>query len=302
MNYSFASAYNDNPNSNTDLPSNAPLGASQKLVIFSENGFNDAMTHQTDQSATANVIAPSANSLMKNNAGTLVIGSSFMTPAAWGSAGPFAFASISGTPYQTYASIQRQSSDFLGQIGLGVGNSQKFVSVVAIININDLSEVDNFSYSFSVSRHLGKLGSISAGALHLFADPKKTDAVKSYYLAYSHAIKKTKFSYTVGVGTGKFYENDDVDKRRGKTAPGTAVFANISYNIFKNIAVGAEWTGRNAAISSTVMIKPYLPVIAFGISELTRRSGDHPTFFISVGKGIALRKARNLLDKNKSGN
>jgi hypothetical protein len=101
-----------------------------------------------------------------------------MTPSACGTTSTFAFASISGTPYQTYASIQRQSSDFLAQLGLGVGNSHKFISVVGIININDISAFDNLSYSFIASRQLGKLGSISAGALHLFADQKKTDADK----------------------------------------------------------------------------------------------------------------------------
>jgi hypothetical protein len=167
------------------------------------------------------------------------------------------------------------------------------VSVVGIVNINDVSKVDNFSYSFIASRHLGKLGSISAGALHLFAEAKKTDACKSYYIAYSHAMKKTKFSYTIGIGTGKFYENDNLDKRRGNTDHGTAVFANLSYNILKNVALSTESTGRNIAVSSTVMIKSNLPVIAFGVSEITRRSGDHPTFFISIARGLGLIRERD---------
>jgi hypothetical protein len=83
-------------------------------------------------------------------------------------------------------------------------------------------------------------------------------------VAYSHAVKKTEVSYTIRIGSGKFYDNSDLDKRKGKTCSGTGVFANLSYNIL-------ECTGRNIAVSSNLMIKPNLPVIALGVSESTPR-------------------------------
>jgi hypothetical protein len=105
INYSFAIANNDNPDSNTDLPSNAPLGMAQKSVIFSSAGFEDQEavlgTTGSSQETSLNGTSSSATSLMRRRLPPLVIGSSFMTPSAWGAASVFAFASISGTPYQT---------------------------------------------------------------------------------------------------------------------------------------------------------------------------------------------------------
>ncbi|GEO09894.1 hypothetical protein [Segetibacter aerophilus] len=284
--------------SNGNGPNNPPPGHSgQTSVIFSAVGFDDQSPTLEGVAATRETSINTANnqsliSEMRKNVAPLVMGSNFMTPSGWGSTGTFAFGAISGTPYQTYASTQRQNSDFLAQVGFGAGNAQKSVSVVGIVNVNDVSKVDNFSYSFIASRQLGKFSSISAGALHLFADPNKTDAGESFYVAFSQAIKKTKFSYSVGIGTGRFYDNNEIDKEEGKADHGTAVFANLSYNILKNVAVSTEWTGRNIAFSSTLMIKPNLPVLAIGVSDVTRLSGDHPTFFASIGKAISFHRGR----------
>jgi hypothetical protein len=215
-----------------------------------------------------------------------------MTPSGWGSAGTFVFGGIGGTPNQVYGHTQRQRADMIGQVGFGTGDASKFVSVVGVVNVNDVSKVDNFSYSFMASRQLGKMSSISAGALHLFADYTKTDADASYYVAYSQAIRKTRISYTVGVGTGRFYDNSPLDKINGKAAHGTAVFANVSYNLLKNLAVSTEWTGTNLAFSSTVLLKQNWPVLSFGVSEVTRLTGDHATFFASIGKALFIHRGR----------
>jgi hypothetical protein len=284
--------------SNGNGPKNPPpAGTGGNSVIFSPMGFEDpSASLEGIDAANKNGINTADNqpvsSEMRKKMAPLVLGSNFMTPSGWGSTGTYAFGAISGTPYQTYASTQRQNADLFGQVGFGMGDAQKFVSVVGIVNVNDVSKFNNFSYSFIASRQLGKFSSISAGALHLFADPNKTDAGESYYVAFSQAIKKTKFSYTVGIGTGRFYDNNEIDKEEGKAAHGTAVFANLSYNILKNVAVSTEWTGRNIAFSSTLMIKPNLPVLAIGVTDITRLSGDHPTFFASIGKAISFNRGR----------
>jgi hypothetical protein len=36
------------------------------------------------------------------------------------------------------------------------------------------------------------------------------------------------------------------------------------------------------------MIKPYLPVLAVGVTDITRFSGAHPVFYASIGKAITL--------------
>jgi hypothetical protein len=294
---------NNGNHSNGNGPFNPPPGNPGNHFGFSNtNGFREesssASSASSDISDPANANADISAAKAKGttfNKTTLVpfvLGSSFMTPTAWGSSGTYVFGAAGGTPNQVYASSQRQPADMFAQVGFGTGDASKFVSIVGVVNVNDVSEVDNLSYSFSVSRNLGKFSSISAGALHLFADQNKTDAPPSYYIAYSQAIKNTKISYTIGAGTGRFYGKSPMDQYYEKGEHGTGVFANVSYNLLKNVAVSTEWTGTNLAFSSTVMIKPYLPVLSFGVSEVTRLTGDHPTFFAAIGKAFLLSKGR----------
>ena len=251
--------------------------------LFLPNGF------EVDESGSERWFSGSASGNQKNGLNPVVLGSSFLTPSCWGSSGAYVFASFSGTPRINYA----ERGDFLAQAGFGLGDARRNVSFTGIVNMNDVSSFDNFSASFIASRQLGKLSSISVGALHLFADPYKTDAGESFYIAYSQAIRKTKFSYTVGVGSGRFYDNSDLDIKAGKAEHGTAVFANVSYNIWRNFGVSAEWTGRNLALSGTIMIKPYLPVLAVGVTDLTSYSGDgRPVFFASLGQAFMLSRRR----------
>lgn len=222
-----------------------------------------------------------------SNKGT-VASTSFMTPSGWGSTRTFAFATVGGTPHQPYS----HAPDGLAQVGFGTGDYRKTVSVVGIVNVNDVSKFDNFSYSVIASRAIGKSASITAGALHLFADAEKTDAGPSYYVAYSQALTNTKFSYTIGVGSGRFYENSEYDIDAGKKAHGTAVFANVCYNVTKNINVAAEWTGLNLALASSIKVKEKWPVLSFGVTDITRLSGSNPVFYASVGQALVFNKRK----------
>ncbi|WP_207495283.1 hypothetical protein [Aridibaculum aurantiacum] len=222
------------------------------------------------------------------NSSSRVTSTTLMTPTGWGSRETFAFATVGGTPTQVY----NDKPDLLGQFGAGFGDYTKWASVVGILNVNDLSKFNNLSASIIASRKVGTNGSVSVGALHLFADAWLTDAGESFYAAYSHAIRNSKFSYTVGIGSGRFYDNSEKDIETGKKAHGTAVFGSLAYSITNNVNVSAEWTGLNLAMSSSVRIKPKWPVLTFGVSDITRLSGDKPTFYAGLGQALVFNRKK----------
>lgn len=226
-------------------------------------------------------------------------GKGMMTPSGWGSTRPFVFGYIGGTFPQVYSNV----SDLMGGVGIGVGNSYKNVNVVGIVNIHDASEFNTLSGSIIASRHIGKGTSLSGGALNIFRDTR-TDAGSSFYLALSHASQKIKsktpgysgLTYTIGVGSGRFYDKSPKDILTGKSEHGTAVFANISYELARNLNITAEWSGLNLGFAlgwrPAFSKKPGSngPAICIGVADLTRSSGEQPRLIISLSHAILLSK------------
>ena len=222
-----------------------------------------------------------------------------MTPSAWGSSGTFIFGFIGGTFPQAYTNL----SDLVAGVGLGFGNSHKIVSVVGVFNVNNVSDFKTFSTSFTVSRYIAKGSSMSIGALNLFAG-KASDAGASLFLAYSHASQKmpsktpgySRLSYTLGVGNGRFYDKSPKDISMNRGAHGTAVFANLSFGVVKNLNINAEWSGVNfgfgIAWRPNIPIKfPFkLPAIGIGVADLTRLSGEKPRLILSLSHSFFLSK------------
>jgi hypothetical protein len=207
-----------------------------------------------------------------------------LTPTGWGNTGKFAFATTGGTPNQLYGS----KPDMVIRLGLGIGDYRKIASLVAILNINDASQLKNYSYSFIASRSLGKWGSLSAGALHLFRDRTISDGASSWYLAWSRDFRK--FGYTLGAGTGNFATRSPYDVEAGMGRRATAVFGSLTYKPMRSWMVAAEWTGSNLAVTTSYVLPHKLPVLYCGVTDLTRYSGDGATFVFGVGKVIGFGK------------
>lgn len=228
-----------------------------------------------------------------------ISGKGMMTPTGWGSSGTYIFGYIGGTFPQVYTN----KPDLVAGGGLGFGNSYKTVSLVGIFNINNVSSLGTFSFSVIASRHITKGTSLSIGALHILAD-KKSDAGPSFYIAFSHASQSLKsvipgysrLSYTLGIGSGRFYDKSPKDISEGKGRHGTAVFANISYGIFKNLNINAEWSGINFSASVSwrpaIRIKfPFkLPSIGIGVADLIRTSGSSPRLILNLSHSFILSK------------
>ncbi len=219
---------------------------------------------------------------------------SIMTPTAWGSNSTFVFGSVGGTFPQPY----RTTSDLAANVGFGAGDPFRFVSVVGILNVNDVSKVKNFSGSFLASRYLGKGSSISVGALNLFFDPKLSDAGSSYYFVVSHAVQTlpsksgqaSRLTYSIGAGSGRFYDKSDRDKLNGKGVHGTAIFSNVSYEILKNLNLNAEWTGLNLGFGTAWRPTNKLPALAIGVTDVTGSSSDRLRLVCGFGHAFIFNK------------
>lgn len=213
---------------------------------------------------------------------------SLTAPSGWGGFGTYVFGGIGGNYIQPYG----KSPDFISFAGFCFGDPERAVNVAVSVNATDISSVSNFSGNVSVSRRVLTGSSISAGALQLFANPQITDAPgTTVFVAFSHAIQSlpsdlnpgsSKLSYTIGVGTGRFYRKSPKDIEAGRGRHGTAIFGTISYELLKKVNFNVEWSGMNLGCSFG--LKPFEKPLAFGIglTNLTRFSSDkvNATFVI----------------------
>jgi hypothetical protein len=220
---------------------------------------------------------------------------SAMVPTGFGGSGFSLFGGVGGAYPQVYAN----NGDLAASVGVCIGDPSKFLNVAISANIMDISSFDNFSGNLILSRRLGVGNSISAGALNLFPNETLSDFAKnSYYLAFSHSVQSmpsktpgsSRLTYGIGIGNGRFYDKSPDDIENGKGKHGTAVFANISYEIFQHVNVNAEWTGLNLGFS--VGMKPIsAPLnLSFGVTNVTKYSGDKASLIFSLGYPLSLTR------------
>jgi hypothetical protein len=220
---------------------------------------------------------------------------SLMVPTGIGGSGFNLFGGIGGAYPQVYS----DDMDLGAAVGVTIGDPSTFLNVAVSMNIMDISSFNNFSGNIVVSGELSKGNSLSVGALNLFPNIRRTDFAKSsYYIAYSHSVQTIKsktpgssrLTYGIGIGNGRFYEKSPEDMDNGKGRHGTAVFANISYEIFQHVNINAEWTGLNLGLSAG--IRPFkIPLsLSVGVTNLTGYSADKPNMLFSAGFPLSLTK------------
>jgi hypothetical protein len=221
---------------------------------------------------------------------------SLMVPTGYGGSGLSLFGGIGGAYPQVYS----DAADLGGAVGVSFGNPVSFVNVAASINVMDISKLNNYSGNVTLSKRLDGGSSVAGGLLNLFSSKAISDFAKtSYYIAFSHSVQSlpsktpgsSRLTYTVGVGNGRFYEKSALDISNGKGRYGTAVFANVSYEILQNINLNAEWTGLNMGLSLGVRPFKTTPLsLGVGVTNLTNYSGDKSNMVFSVGFPVALMR------------
>ncbi len=262
----------------------------RKLCLFIISGSVYLPVHAQDTVSANNTKPPQE---LKTEIYPNPSGKGLMTPTGWGSSRSFAFGFIGATFPQVYTN----KPDMVAAAGIGVGNSYKSVGVVGIFNILNVSEASTYSGSVIISRHIGRGTSMSIGGLNLLAS-SRSDADASYYIAISHASQTIKsktpgysaFSYTIGAGSGRFYDKSYKDSLTGKGEHGTAVFANLSFELAKGLNIIAEWSGLNLGFAIGFRPSFKFPALNIGVADLTRNSGDKPRLVLSLGHAFLLSK------------
>jgi hypothetical protein len=264
------------------------------LKSYSQNAFEKDLRKKMDSLISEKGQIVISQYMLPNNSVA-----SIMTPSGWGSYGTFVFAVLGGI----YPAGYTNKADLIGSAGITFGNPNKAVNVSASVNVARVSEFQDFSVNLVLSREVFKNSSISVGGLQLFADEKISDAAfHTYYIAFSHAVQTVKskrpgfaaLSYTIGFGTGRFLLKSPYDIENGKGKYGTGVFGSISYEIFKQVNLNAEWSGLNLGFSTGFRpIKNNNLTLGLGVYNLTRYSGDRPGVIATLGLPISLdRKSK----------
>ncbi len=261
---------------------------------LSQNTFERDLKKKMDSLISEKGLIIISQTMLPNNSVA-----SIMTPSGWGSYGTFVFAVLGGI----YPAGYTNDPDLIGSAGITFGNPSKFVNVSASVNVTRVSELKDFSYNLVLSKEIFKSSSISVGALQLFADKNISDApYHTYYVAFSHAVqtvpsKRPGFAalgYTIGFGTGRFLYKSPYDIDRGKGKYGTGVFASISYEVFKQVNINAEWSGLNLGFSTGFRpIKNSNVTVGLGVYNLTKYTGDKPGFIATLGLPISLERRNN---------
>lgn len=235
---------------------------------------------------------------------------SIMTPTGWGGGNStYLFGVLGGVFPAMYTDPNK--GDLISAVGISGGNPKKYVNASLSVNITRVTELRDLSVNLILSRHIFKGASISVGGLQLLASSSVSDAPDgTYYIAFSRSAQGVRsrtpgysgLSYTIGYGVGRFLYKSPLDILSGKGKYGTGVFANISYEIIRQINLNAEWSGMNLGFSSGVRpIKGSALTFGFGIYNLTKYSGDRVQYIGSLGFPIALggktEKKKDRLDK-----
>jgi hypothetical protein len=259
-------------------------------ALFAQSSFERELQKRTDS-----LLAPVKGKNMSDELLPNPVLQNLIAPSGWGGYGTYIFGGVGGD----YAQPYRTTADLISFAGFCVGDPQKFVNIALSVNATDVSSTNNFSGNITVSRHIFTGSSISAGALQLFAKERESDAALStFYFAFSHAVQglpsatdgSSKLTYTIGIGSGRFYRKSPRDIQAGRGAHGTAVFGSLSYELIKWLNLNVEWSGVNLGCSFG--IKPFNKPLAIGIgiTNLTRYSSDKPNASFVVCYPLSLKR------------
>ncbi len=206
---------------------------------------------------------------------------SVMTPTGWGAAYGAAFAGVGVSERNPWL----PSSDGVVGLGFGLGDPVLNVGVQLGVTVSDLSEFDNYAYSFKLHRYLGHGTAIAVGGGSLLTDgPFVDDLGETVYLVVSHVVQGVasprpgvgRLHLSAGVGSGRFANTSERDVSEGKRETGTRIFGNAALEVAKDLNLIVEWSGINlhAGVSRSFQVGDVAVSFSVAAADLTRYSGD----------------------------
>ncbi len=204
---------------------------------------------------------------------------SVMTPTGWGAAYGSIFAGARVSERNPYL----PSSD--GVMALGVGDPVLNIALQLGVTVSDLSEFDNYAYSFKLHRYLGQGTAIALGGESLLTGgPLVDDLGETFYLVVSHVVQGVasprhgvgRLHLSAGVGSGRFANRSPRDVSEGKGENGTWVFGNAAVEVAKDLNLLVEWSGINlhAGMSKAFQVGDVAISLSLAAADLTDYSGD----------------------------
>ncbi len=266
------------------------------LCFGQRNVFEDKLLTKLDSLRKEKEVSIAFERILLPNSAV----SSVMTPSGWGGGNSTYLYFVVGGIYPAEYTDPGKA-DLITAAGLSFGDPKKYVNVSVSVNIGRVSELRDLSGNVILSRQIFKASSIAVGGIQLFASSSVSDAPEpTFYIAFSHSVQSnnvksthSKIGYTIGIGNGRFLYKSPMDIVTGKGKYGTAVFANISFEVFKNINLNAEWSGLNLGLSSGIRPFTKLPLtIGYGVYNLTRNSSDRISFIATAAYPLSLDKKK----------
>ena len=246
----------------------AAMCAPAQAAGVSEMGLSADQIRSLNAQLTAPVVAP---------------GVAFGSPVAYGADWGQLFAGVGGQTLATGSGTDNLDGSML--VGMGFGDSQ--VTAGLELSANVISITDDFgadgSFNAKMHRALPGRASIAMGVEETqgWGQAEKTDP--SIYAVYTQAIdlvpqsprRPVPLVFNIGVGDERFVDPGD---------SGVGLFASVSVHPHRQLALIADYTGRdlNAAVS-LVPFRRMPVVLTLGAINLTGRLDRDTEFAGGIG-------------------
>ena len=204
-----------------------------------------------------------------------------MTPTGWGAAYGAVFAGVGVSERNPWL----PSSDGVMALGVGLGDPIRHVGVQLGVTVSDLSEFDNYAYSFKLHRYLGHGTAIAVGGESLLTSGDFVDDLgETFYVVVSHVVQGVasprpgagRLHLSAGVGSGRFADTSERDVSEGKSESGTWIFGNAALEVARDLNLIVEWAGINlhAGVSKAFQVGDVAISLSLAAADLTGYSGD----------------------------
>jgi len=260
--------------------------------VNAQNTFEHAMANKID-SLLKTEVPPDGKLVLYSDYAPL----SMMSPTGFGGSGTYVYGGLGGVYPELYT---KKKTDLIAFGGLSFGDPVKAVNVAIGLNMADVHKFRDFSTNLNISRQLPGGNSIAVGTFQLFTNAQQSDTKgTTFYLVFSHAVQwapsktpgASAFTYSLGIGSGRFLYKSPADTKRGKGKYATAVFANVSYEIIRNVNINTEWYGTNLGISAGVRPFKNPLSVSVGVDNLTKYSGNHASMVCTIGYPLSVKRS-----------
>jgi len=200
----------------------------------------------------------------------------------------------------TFAESPRngEDDDATFSIGLGLGDPEESIGLdLTYTSISTLRSApfETGTFNIKVHRRLSATSSAAVGVENFIRYGDVTDEAidVSYYGSYTNVFSLrdnptdpfSSLAVTVGLGSGRFRQNDDIQEDNETIN----IFGSAGLKITRQFSVVGAYTGNTLTLGASVAPFREVPlVITPAFTDLTGEFSDDPTFILTIGYGTRL--------------